>query len=175
MVGRIGSVSVAILLSSLLLGAAPNRGEERAIEGSRSVSELAWLAGHWRGEGLGGICEEIWSAPMAGTMVGSFRLIKDGEVSFYELMVLTPEEDGIVLKVKHFTPEFVGWEEKEDAVRFVLEDVEPNHARFKGLTMVRDGRELEIKIRMRYDDGSTREEPIRLKRYEPGAETSGEF
>ena len=55
--------------------------------GEDALSKFEWLAGHWRGEGLGGQCEEIWSAPAAGTMVGSFRLMKDGEVSFYELMV----------------------------------------------------------------------------------------
>ena len=104
---------------------------------------------------------------MAGTMVGSFRLMKDGQVAFYELMVLTREAEGIVLKVKHFTPEFVGWEEKEDAVDFVLEDVEPHHARFKGLTMDRDGDGLEIKIRMRHNDGSVSWEPIQLRRYTP--------
>ena len=39
-----------------------------------SIDDFAWLAGHWRGEGLGGVCEEVWSQPLAGTMMGSCRL-----------------------------------------------------------------------------------------------------
>lgn len=104
---------------------------------------------------------------MAGTMMGSFRLIKEGEVQFYELLVFTRDGDDIVMKVKHFTRELVGWEEKEDAVEFVLEHVEPNHARFKGLTLTRDGDALDISLRMRRNDGTAVEEPFRFRRYEP--------
>ena len=73
MLVRTWFVGSAILLSSL----APAAGKD-----THSVAELSWLAGHWRGEGLGGQCEEIWSAPQAGTMMGTFRLMKDGEVQF---------------------------------------------------------------------------------------------
>ena len=160
---RTGFLTVAATFCLLLL---PVHAASTA-EDTASVADLAWMAGHWRGEGLGGECEEIWSAPMAGTMVGTFRLTKDGEVQFYELLLLTREADGIVMKVKHFTPDFVGWEEKEGAVDFLLENAEPNHARFKGLTVDRDGDELEIKLRMRSNDGSVREEPFRFRRYDP--------
>jgi len=34
----------------------------------------------------------------------------------HEFMVLTREAEGIVMKIKHFTPNLVGWEEKDDAV-----------------------------------------------------------
>ena len=158
MLVRTWFVGSAILLSSL----APAAGED-----THSVAELSWLAGHWRGEGLGGQCEEIWSAPQAGTMMGTFRLMKDGEVQFYEFMVLTREAEGIVMKIKHFTPNLVGWEEKDDAVRFALEDLAPNRARFEGLTAVRTGDELEIKVLIHSDDGSVREEPFRFQRYQP--------
>lgn len=131
------------------------------------VSDLAWLAGHWRGDGLGGECEEIWSAPMAGTMMGSFRLTKDGEVQFYELLVLKREGDNVVMKVKHFTRDFVGWEEKEDAVTFVLEEVGPNRAKFKGLTLERDGDELDIMLKLHHDDGTVEDAPFHFRRYEP--------
>lgn len=155
-------MSGAVLALSLWVGSVGG-----AREATSSVDELAWLAGHWRGEGLGGECEEIWSAPMAGTMMGSFRLTKQGEVQFYELLVLTRDGDDIVMKVKHFTPEFVGWEEKEDAVTFVLEHVEPNRARFEGLTLERNGDELDVTLRMRRNDGSVEQEPFHFRRYEP--------
>jgi len=100
-------------------------------------------------------------------MMGTFRLMKDDEVQFYEFMVLTREAEGIVMKIKHFTPKLVGWEEKDEAVRFDLEDLEPDRARFEGLTAARTGDELEIKVLIHSDDGSLREEPFRFHRYNP--------
>jgi hypothetical protein len=134
---------------------------------SPTVEDLSWLAGHWRGEGLGGSCEEIWSEPLAGTMVGTFRLVEDGETRFYEMLVLAREETGLVMKVKHFAPDLVGWEEKEDFLRFELERVEPNRAHFEGLSMEREGDRLEIRV-IRYKGGEVREESIVLQRYEGG-------
>ena len=134
-----------------------------------SIDDFAWLAGHWRGEGLGGVCEEVWSEPLAGTMMGSFRLVVDGEISFYELMVLGPDSEGMALKVKHFSKDFVAWEDKEGAVRFRLESVEPNDAQFSGLTMNRKGDKLDLSIRMR-SGSTTRWEPITLQRYSPEEE-----
>jgi hypothetical protein len=158
MLARTWFISGALSLMAL----APAAGEN-----THSVDELSWIAGHWRGEGLGGECEEIWSAPSAGTMMGTFRLMKDGDIVFYEFMVLTREADGIVMKLKHFTPELSGWEEKDDMVRFPLESLEPNRASFEGLTMVRTGDELEVVVVLHGDDGSVREEPFRFHRYDP--------
>src|SRR5687767_15714011 len=42
-----------------------------------TIADMAWLAGRWTGDGLGGRTEEIWSPPDAGTMMGTFRLIRD--------------------------------------------------------------------------------------------------
>ncbi len=131
------------------------------------IEDFAWLAGQWRGEGFGGTCEEIWSHPLAGTMVGTFRLVQGDEVVFYEIMVIGPDDDGFSLKVKHFSREFVSWEDKEGAVRFPFESMSKDGARFRGLTFSRDDDDLEIKVRMTSQDGSARWEPIQLKRF-PG-------
>lgn len=132
-----------------------------------TIEDFAFMAGHWRGEGLGGTCEEVWSEPLAGTMVGSFRLIKDGEIEFYELMVLGPDADGWALKVKHFSKEFTSWEEKDEAVRFALEDVEGWRADFKGLKVVRAGDRLVVSVRFRSPDGSTRWEDFDMRAHPP--------
>lgn len=131
------------------------------------IAEFAWLAGQWRGEGLGGTCEEIWSPPLAGTMVGTFRLVKNGEVVFYELMVLGADAKGGYLKVKHFSKDFVGWEEKAVAVRFDLESVRRDRAVFKGLTLERRKEKLDVRVRMRSQDGSTHWEPFAFRRLAP--------
>ena len=128
------------------------------------IEDFAWLAGEWRGKGLGGICEEIWSRPLAGTMVGTFRLVKDGQVVFYEIMVLGADEKGFALKVKHFSKDFVAWEDKKGCVRFAAESVTKNTAKFNGLRFARDRNKLEIKLRMKGRDGTTRWVPFDLER-----------
>lgn len=141
-------------------------GPQEAGAGSpkTTIDDFDWLAGHWRGEGLGGVCEEVWSRPLAGTMMGTFRLVQDGEVVFYELMVIGEDDHGMALKVKHFSKDFVAWEDKEGAVRFAAESVKPGEARFSGLTIKRDGDGLDLSLRMRSSDGSVRWEPFAMRR-----------
>lgn len=87
-----------------------------------------------------------------------------GKLVFTEHLALLVEPAGeVVMKVKHFTPEFVGWEEKDGAVRFVLEEAKPDEARFKGLNIRRDGERLDFLLRLRHADG-VREEPITMTR-----------
>lgn len=88
---------------------------------SASIADISWLAGSWSGTGLGGISEEIWSLPSGGVMMGAYRLFKDGKPVVYEMMLLLETEGTIVLRLKHFQPNFVGWEEKDKSVDFAYE------------------------------------------------------
>jgi hypothetical protein len=85
-----------------------------------SLSDISWLAGHWRGEGMGGIIEEVWSAPLAGSMMGSFKFVEDGKVKFYELELIIEENETLILRIKHFHANLKGWEEKDETVDFKL-------------------------------------------------------
>lgn len=49
------------------------------------LENCAWITGNWKGEAFGGQTEENWSAPSGGSMMATFKLIKDGTVSFYEI------------------------------------------------------------------------------------------
>jgi hypothetical protein len=138
-------------------------------KGEPSIEDFAWLAGHWRGEGFGGVCEEVWSAPLAGTMMGTFRLVRDDEVQFYEIMLLGRDERGFSLEVKHFSKDFVAWEEKGDAVRFDLESVGESSALFESLKMDRTGDDLAIEILMERG-GTSSWQKIALRRYAPDSE-----
>lgn len=165
--------TAALLLAASLLGGSPfvvcqPRGTSAAPEGSAPrLDDLAWLAGHWRGQGFGGIVEEVWTPPLAGSMLGLFRHIKDGKLVFQEIVMLAEEDGALVMKVKHFTPEFVAWESKEDSVRFPLERLGEREAFFNGLTLQSpDEGTLIIKIRIRYkEEGVTREETLSFQRY----------
>jgi hypothetical protein len=49
------------------------------------LSAVAWIAGHWRGEAFGGVVEEIWTAPLRGSMMAAFKLVVNDQVKFYEI------------------------------------------------------------------------------------------
>lgn len=101
-------------------------------------------------------------------MMGAFRLIKDDQVVFYEIMVLVNESEGTALKVKHFTPGFVSWEQKEDSIVFRLAELTGQRAVFKGLVIERpDADHLAITIRFKRTDGRVENNLLQLRRYEP--------
>ncbi len=73
------------------------------------------LVGRWQGFYADQPVEEIWFDPIGGQMMGCFRWVREGKVWMYEFTLLSEEADGIVLRIKHFKPDFVGWEEKDQA------------------------------------------------------------
>lgn len=115
------------------------RFDEGASSPPAKIDSFGWMSGYWQGQGLGVDCEEIWSRPVGDRMFGIFALRKDDEVSFSEAMELVEEDGSVVLKVKHFTPEFVAWEAKDGYVSFHLVRLGENEAFFNGLTFRRHG------------------------------------
>ena len=99
------------------------------------IADLAWLAGSWRGAGLGGVNEELWSAPAGGTMMGMYRLLKDERVVFYELLTLGESGGGLLITLRHFHPDLRGWEERDDTVRMPFIKAEGGRFYFEGLTL----------------------------------------
>lgn len=159
----IAALTLALTLTCGIAGAT----EDVIDAAEATLEDVAWIAGDWRGTAFGGECEEAWQKPMGGSMLGTFKLVRDGEPVFYELMLLTREEGRLVLKVKHFNPDFTAWEEKADAVVFELERVEPGKIVFNGLVMERRSEDgLDITLRMRRGDEVT-DELIRLERQSP--------
>lgn len=133
-----------------------------------SLDSLAWMAGLWAGEGLGGKVEESWTPPSAGSMIGTFKLIdvKDGSETpnFYEFMTIFETEGSLDLRLKHFHPDVTGWEEKDDFVSFPFVKAEGNRVYFRGLTYEkRSEDELKIYLAMRTRDG-TREVTFEFER-----------
>ena len=113
------------------------------------IQQYQWLVGHWKGNGFGGISEEIWAPPIEGTMMGMYRHSKEGKVTFYEFMLLS--EDG--LHLKHFHPDLRGWEEKDDFVTFATKSSEPGKIFLKGLTFEKvDEQTMQIRLNMKEGD-----------------------
>jgi len=122
-----------------------------------NLDVISWLAGHWRGEAFGGITEEVWSPPLGGSMMGAFKLVVNGKVSFYELETIMEVDNTLVLKLKHFNADLTGWEEKEDTVDFRLVKVTTNKIYFDGFTLERISDD-EINMYVIIEDGGQQSE-----------------
>lgn len=120
------------------------------------ASDFGWLSGQWTGAGFGGTFEEIWSEPDAnGNLMGMFRYSdEEGEIQFYEFWIL----DSSGLKLKHFNPDFSGWEEKADFIDFSMIEASKNKIILKGLTYeLINENELEIHLDLKEGEEITTE------------------
>ena len=97
------------------------------------------LVGHWEGEAFGSRFEETWNPPVAGSMVGMFKLYGADGVAFYELMLITVDDGVLTLKVRHFNRDFSAWEDKTELVSFPLVVIAENALHFAGLSFDRQG------------------------------------
>jgi hypothetical protein len=166
---RTGIIFVALLMTATLHAETPPaentiRLEEGAASPPAKIADLAWLSGYWQGEGFGGACEEVWGKPNLDRMHGYFSFANDKGHVFSEAMLMVEEGGSVVLKLKHFRPDFVGWEEKDKFVTFRLVRLGANEAFFSGLTFRRSGDKLSIYLKLTEDDGKTREEAFSFSR-----------
>jgi len=98
------------------------------------LENIKWISGNWKGEAFGGQTEENWSEPSGGSMMAIFKLINDGEVSFYEIEIIREIENSLVLQLKHFDNDLKGWETKNETVDFPLKYITRNRVVFEGMT-----------------------------------------
>lgn len=161
------SVVLLIILAWSSVAAAQNTRSlpPGAPSPAASIDDLAWLIGHWQGEGLGGQSFETISPPVAGQMAGHFQQVKDGKISFYEIYHFVPRGHSLLLRLKHFNADLTGWEEKGQSVEFPLVAIEKDAVYFDGLTMRRTGADgFESFVLIKHKDGRTEEAGFRYKR-----------
>jgi len=96
---------------------------QNKIQLEHKLENISWISGNWKGEALGGIAEENWSKPSGGSMMASFKLIKDGKVLFYEIEIIREVENTLILQLKHFNNDLKGWETKDETVDFPLKEI----------------------------------------------------
>ena len=131
-----------------------------------TIEDIAWLAGHWTGNALGGVSEEIWSPPHANAMMGSYRLIKnDTLIIFYEIVTITEDGPSLTLKLKHFNKDLTGWEEKNEVREFKLVKKEKNKLWFEGMTFeLIDENSFQVYLAIQKKDGDVIEERFPYKK-----------
>lgn len=130
-----------------------------------TIAAVAWLAGRWTGEGMGGAVEEMWSPAADGAMAGHFQLVREGRVVFYEIMQIAEVGAGLDFRVRHFNRDFTGWEDKNQMVTFPFVSAEANTVRFRGLVLERvSANAMTVTVTIRQRDGTVNDVPFRFVR-----------
>lgn len=122
-----------------------------------TLDDISWIEGYWKGEAMGGQTEEIWSRPMGGSMMGSFKLVYEDEIQFYEIMTISEVDQTLIMRLKHFHADLKGWEEKDQTVDFKLVKITPDKVYFDGLTFQKIS-EKEMHVFVIFEDEGKRSE-----------------
>ena len=139
--------------------------EEGTVSPKATLSEVAWMEGHWKGKAFGGITEEIWSPPLGGSMMFSFKLVSDGSVQFYEIGHIKQLGETLILQLKHFHGNLKGWEEKDDTIDFRLIKIDGNRAYFDDFTLEKiSTNEINVYVVIENGDGSSQEVKFNYER-----------
>lgn len=139
-----------------------------SVELQPRLEDFAFLTGYWSGNGFGGVSEEMWMPGANGSMFGIFKQSGDGGLEFTEYMEITRVAGEFVLRLKHFNPDFSGWEEKNDYVTFPLRSLQKNQAVFGGLTYTLTGNDrLRIELRLPQSGDQESTEVFELLRRSP--------
>lgn len=162
---------VRLLVLLGLLVAAPAGAEKvrtlgAAQPASATIEQLAWLAGSWSGEAMGGRVSETYSVPLGGRITGHFVATDaKGATTFTELVDYVPLGRSIAYRVRHFNPDMTGWEDKSGKpVVFPLVAIEGSSWYFDGMTIERTGpNALTMWVKVEGKDGA-KEVPFRLTR-----------
>jgi hypothetical protein len=160
-------IALAAAPAAAQAGAAPPTAAPSTAAAPLRVADLGWLAGTWEGTMGGDPIAEHWSAPVGGEMVGLFRWRR--ERPLYEVIVIEDTPAGAVMRLRHFGPNLVAWEEKDGAV--VFRAVEHGHC--SAVFAEEDDAEEQTRVRYaREADGGLL---IQVLEERDGAESSLDF
>jgi hypothetical protein len=136
--GIVGLTFSSLIFSQTLIAANdfPNTLTYKENVGSpkAKITDISWLQGYWQGEIWDGHAEEIWSNPLAGSMMASFKFATAEAVKFYEIITLFEQDESLVLRLKHFSSALQGWEDKDQYMEFKLVKLTENIAYFDKYT-----------------------------------------
>lgn len=132
-----------------------------------TINDVSWISGYWVGEAFDGQTEEVWTPPLGNSMMGSFKLVVDGKIEFYEFCTISEENETLYFRLKHFHNDLKGWEEKDERLTAQLVKIEKNKAYFNDFTFERvNENELNIYVVFKDDSGKDTEMkfPYKLKK-----------
>ena len=119
-------------IASIFLAALTGLSPSALAAGTPTLSDFGWLAGRWVDDSGGNVSEEIWTAPSGDAMQGMWRYVTEGKARIYEILTISEEEGGLVMRVRHFDPRLVAREEKAAPVVLKLVSSADRTAAFEG-------------------------------------------
>ncbi len=122
------------------------------------IAAGAWLEGDWVGSAPGSTAEEAWLAPLAGNMAAVRRGMREGRVTFLDLLTLVEAGKSLAIQLKHFDPDLRGREPREKTNDFHLVRAEPGALYLDGMTYRRTPEGLESWVLAGLADGGVRPE-----------------
>ena len=132
-----------------------------------TLADVAWLVGTWAGEqGDGRFASETYSEPKGGQITGHFFETREDRVSLMELMQIVESNGSLIYRLRHFRPDFSGWEDKDGTpTEFRLIAVEDGRFYFDGITLdASEPGKLDFWVRVSSKDGAAREIVYRYDR-----------
>lgn len=125
-----------------------------ALAPKATMADVAFIAGHWKGDMGGMVSEEVWTAPSGDNMVGMWRLVGGGKVKLFEFLNIVEEGDGPTFRLRHFDRAGLGWEEKDKPVVLKVVSFGPRAATFEGRNSENTGT-VRLAYRRTADDAMT--------------------
>ncbi|HYF32540.1 MAG TPA: DUF6265 family protein [Chitinophagaceae bacterium] len=97
------------------------------------LADLQFMAGKWKTTSNWGDMDEYWSEPRGNCMMCTYRCVKNGKVVFYEFIVIEQSDNDSVpvMKLRHFNPGSIGWEEKDKPYLYPMISLEGQKAVFE--------------------------------------------
>jgi hypothetical protein len=156
---------IAVAFAAVLSVAGVASGQKESAPTAK-IASMAWMKGYWVGEGYGGQVETVMGPAKGGVMLGHFRHTKpDGKPGFYEICAIEEYEGSLRFVIKHFHPNWIGWEEKDHALQARLVKLGKDEAVFGNMTIRKTGKDtLSMEIVVTGKDGASRKETLKLKR-----------
>jgi hypothetical protein len=105
-----GTHSVLASPSDRAATSASEDGSITAPPPKAALADFAWLAGRWQGSWGPRVAQQVWTAPKAGVMMGTFQLVENDKTLVLELFTVVEETGVIRFHLRHFTPSLVAWE-----------------------------------------------------------------
>ncbi len=105
---------------------------DSALRETLSIDRLSWLTGNWKGPRNGGVLEEIWLPPRAGTITALVRSSKESDTRFVEIVHIREINDSLELSLQLFNNSLEP--ENISAHNFELTEIGSSFVAFKGLS-----------------------------------------
>jgi hypothetical protein len=160
------STSMKYLIILLAVIFLPTNSPSQNLE--PKLDNIAWISGTWHGEAFGGQTEEIWSEPLGGSMMASFKLINDQKVTFYEIIIIRELENTLLLQLKHFGSDLKGWETKDETIDFTLKEITENKVVFEGMVFEKiNATEMAVYVDIKNEQGRIETVKFNYKKKRP--------